>query len=134
MKTARRAAAVLFAAAALTAVAVPASASDHARRACDNGCVDYKGYTGQPGWFQAKWTSNPKNYYVRGVAKCGNSTRNTILKLGGWVKPAGLWSRATCTSSDPNLVGAAFDIKNCGTCSYVRHWVTIPAVKQGGRR
>ena len=128
----RRAAAVVFAAAALTALAVPAAASGH-HRTCDNGCVNYKGYTGQPGWFEAEWTQNPKHYYVRGVAKCGNGTRSTILQRGGWVTSTYLWSRATCTSSYPNLAGTAFDIKNCGTCSYVRHWVTIPAVKQGTR-
>ena len=129
----RRAAAVVFAAAALSALTVPAaSASDHARRTCDNGCVNYKGYTGQPGWFEAEWTQNPKHYYVRGVAKCGNGTRSTILQRGGWVTSTYLWSRATCTSSYPNLAAAAFDIKNCGTCSYVRHWVTIPA-KPGNR-
>ena len=103
-----------------------ASAHPAAPRACTNECIYYQGWTGQPGWFRAEWTTNGNFWFIRGVAKCGNGTRNTILQLGGWHRDGNI-SKATCTSSYPNLDGAAYDVKHCSTCSYTRTWVSIPA-------
>jgi hypothetical protein len=115
----RTAVAAVLAAAALAALTLPAVPVQ--ARACTNECIFYQGFTGSPGWFQAEWVTNLNFWYIRGVANCGDG-RQTILKLGGWVTSVDKFSRASCTTSLPVLIGGAYDVKHCATCSYTRTW------------
>jgi hypothetical protein len=110
-----------IAAAAITAgLLCAAPAAPAAARTCSSECVQWQGDTAvNPAWFQARWHTNAGGWYVRGVANCGDG-RQTVLKLGGWVTSVGTWSRATCPSSLPVLVGGAFDSKRCSSCAYSR--------------
>lgn len=96
-----------------------------ARRACTGECLAVQ-WNGQvtPPWAQAKWTINDNGWSLRGLADC-QVGRSTALAKGGWVKTAGLWSRATCLSGYNALIGAGWDEKKCApsvSCPYTRHW------------
>lgn len=112
-----------------TALAMHYHGRHLAQRRCGGECWGYKGSLRQPGWFEAWWDNNLHIWYIRGVAKCGNGTRNKILQTGGWVTVPNTVSKAKCTSSYPDLDGAAYDIKHCSSCSVTRTWVTLPAAR-----
>jgi hypothetical protein len=109
-------------AATVAANSPPAHAAN--RIVCGNECLAYKYWTGSnpPGWFKVEWATNENIWFIRGVANCGDG-RQTVLERGGWVTTTDLFSKATCPSSLPVLIGGAYDIKHCSSCSFTR---TVP--------
>jgi hypothetical protein len=69
-------------------------------------------------WWQTRWKLNPGVCIQRGAGKChGNFGQKDVWANGGWVEPAGKWSRGTCPTGWV-LVQGNFDWSGNGGTTY----------------
>jgi hypothetical protein len=88
---------------------------------CGNECLQWSARPSHsPADFRAEWITNANIWYIRGVANCGDGRQTTLVR-GGWVTSIDLWSGASCPPSLPVLIGGAYDVKHCGSCSFTRN-------------